>query len=160
MTRKKAGNITSPSGIGEVLGRSFSMLGISTKISEFKIRKHWGAIVGKGISKRTAPGPLKARTLYITVSQSAWMNELQFHKDEIIKKIDSLIGKGAVENIVLKAGHISEEPSPSVEEPLKRIRKLTEKEEVFIKETVEKIKDQELKKLIRAAMRKRKGETV
>jgi len=158
MTRKKAGNITSPSGIGEVLGRSFSMLGISTKISEFKIRKHWGAIVGKGISKRTAPGPLKARTLYITVSQSAWMNELQFHKDEIIKKIDSLIGKGAVENIVLKAGHIPEELS--VEEPLKRIRKLTEKEEVFIKETVEKIKDQELKKLIRAAMRKRKGEAV
>ena len=140
-----------PAKIGAVLGHSFSNLGLATRINEFKIKKHWPEVVGRAISQRAVPLRLVSSTLHVTVSSSAWMNELLYHKDEIIEKINSLIGAGAVSNIIFKTGRV--EAAPQERAAIKR-RSLSRAERAFIDRTVSTVKDQALREAIRRAMEK------
>ncbi|MBI5560257.1 MAG: DUF721 domain-containing protein [Deltaproteobacteria bacterium] len=143
-----------PSRIGGVLGRSFTALGLAAKISEFRIKKEWDRIVGPAIAKRAQPGRLTNKTLHVLVSSSSWMNELRFHMEDIIKKVNAETGGGTVEEIVFKPGRLNE---PEKERPAIKRRPLTVEERVFIEKTVSGIKDPQLRDAIKRAMEKGKG---
>ncbi|MBI5598738.1 MAG: DUF721 domain-containing protein [Deltaproteobacteria bacterium] len=143
-----------PASVGNVLERAFSMIGLSTKIREFKIKKLWPGIVGGAISKKTLPSRLIDTTLYVTVSSSSWMNELRFHKEDIMRKVNAAVEGAAVEDMIFKPGRLDEPSGGTSEEPVKKERPLTAEEKLFIKKTVSGIKDPQLKDLIRRVMEK------
>ncbi len=73
--------------IGDVLPRVLSLLGLDDKFEETKLLKGWAAVVGPVIASRSRPREIKDGILYICVENSVWMQELWFHRDEIIGRI-------------------------------------------------------------------------
>jgi hypothetical protein len=83
----------------------------------------WEKIVDKPICNHTIPEFVKNGVLFVRVSDPIWMQELQFYKDIILKKIEKEIGEGIVYDIRFRIGSFSfkldndekkEDPSPGL----------------------------------------------
>lgn len=51
------------------------------------IEAAWPALVGKEMARRTRPRSWSEQTLHIEVSSHAWVQELSFHREELLGKI-------------------------------------------------------------------------
>lgn len=66
----------------------------------------WQRAVGPGISEQTQPIRIQNRILYICVSNSVWMQQLQFMKGMILGKIKEETGVDALEEIRFFIGEV------------------------------------------------------
>ena len=66
----------------------------------------WDRAVGEAVAKNARPAAFKGKLLLVNVVSSTWMNELQFLKKDIIKKINEALGKALVEEIKFKIGPV------------------------------------------------------
>lgn len=142
-----------PSKVDSIIG-ALAHLGIEAKIKEYNIKKAWAAAVGDSISRRAAPVRLIGKTLHCAVSSSPWMTELSYQKAAIIKKLNELLGKETIAEIIFKLGPVSEARAPSGEKIKKR--KISGEEKLFIEEATKGVKDEELKSLIKRVIEKSK----
>ena len=60
---------------------------LSKKLNQYSVFSKWERVVGKAIAKNTRPKTIKNDTLYIEVHNPAWKTELQFMKNDLLKKI-------------------------------------------------------------------------
>jgi len=67
----------------------------------------WAGAVGDVIARNARPEAFKGRLLLVHVNSPAWMHQLQFLKKDIIKKINSALGKDLVNDIKFKIGPVS-----------------------------------------------------
>lgn len=141
--------------LGNILAGLFPNIGLSNVTKELDIRKNWTAIVGENISKRAEPVRLKNKTLYVAVTSSAWMNELIFQKDDIVKKTNEIIGVTIVDNLIFKPSNSANKDSGI--KPQKRHRRVTMEEKNFIADVTEGVKDAELREVIKRAFEKTKS---
>ncbi len=77
--------------LSELLPEVLDELKLSDKIIEQKAILLWRRAVGNEIKKHTKPYSIEDGILVVLVDNSAWMNELTFLKNEILKKINSYI---------------------------------------------------------------------
>ncbi|MFZ3072589.1 MAG: DUF721 domain-containing protein [Thermodesulfobacteriota bacterium] len=146
--RKKTSN--EPVRLNAAIKDAFPNLGLETLLMEHEIRKNWQRIIGDSLSRKTLPARLRNKTLCVSVSSSAWMNELSFHKKEILKKINEMLGKTVVAEIIFKPGSVKNaKNSVKSESPA---RELTQGEKLFIEKVSSAVKDRELKKALKKAM--------
>jgi hypothetical protein len=101
--RKRAKN---PPSLGEVLGNFLRRSGLTRKIQEQKILNSWDKAVGEAIAERTQPVNVKNRVLRVKVTNSVWMQELQFMKDLIIKKLHEQIGENFLQDLRFFIGEV------------------------------------------------------
>ncbi len=66
----------------------------------------WDNAVGEAIAKNARPEAFKGILLLVNVVSSTWMQDLQFLKKDIIKKINDALGKALVEEIKFKIGPV------------------------------------------------------
>jgi hypothetical protein len=85
--------------IKDVLGSKYMGLKLSFLVDEDKIRQAWEEILGGNLAKKTEPYRLNKKILYINVASSVLTNQLHFLKEEILKKINFIIGRGRVEDL-------------------------------------------------------------
>ena len=64
----------------------------------------WNRIVGESVSQNAQPSAFKGRLLLVEVNSSVWMHQLQFLKEDIIRKINETMGEDVVEDIKFKIG--------------------------------------------------------
>jgi predicted nucleic acid-binding Zn ribbon protein len=88
--------------VGDLLEGVLKGLGLEGKLEEGRLREQWPRIVGEAIAKRSRPRTVRGTTLIIDVENNVWMNEIQFHRSEIIRKIREEIPKLKIEDIRLK----------------------------------------------------------
>ena len=67
----------------------------------------WDGAVGEAIAANAQPAAFKGKLLLVHVTNSTWIHQLQFLKDDIIAKINVALGKPLVEEIKFKIGSIS-----------------------------------------------------
>jgi len=65
----------------------------------YRIRSSWKKIVGERSASHCAPVKLENRKLLVECDSSVWMNQLNFLKAEIVKKINEGSGKNKVSDI-------------------------------------------------------------
>ncbi|NLM16373.1 MAG: DUF721 domain-containing protein [Candidatus Riflebacteria bacterium] len=83
-------------------------------ISLGRLINTWPSIVGGALGKNTCPYRLFRNTLYITVSDSQWMQTLLFYREEIIKKTSAFFSDFKISRISAKIGPIPEEYSSMI----------------------------------------------
>jgi len=66
----------------------------------------WDGIVGGPIAENARPAAFKGNILLVNVTSSPWMQQLQFLKNDIIKKINAEFGKTLVGEIKFKIGSL------------------------------------------------------
>lgn len=92
--------------LGEVLKKSLKRLDLSPKLEEYGVWPIWNEIVGVTIARNAQPEKIRNGTLFVKVSSSTWMQELQYMKEMISEKLNQSLGKEVVKNIFFVVGKI------------------------------------------------------
>ena len=88
--------------VGDLLPGILKGLGLEGKLEEKRLREQWPRIVGEAIARRSTPQTMRGSTLVIEVENNVWMNEIQFHRSEIVRKIRREFPSLEIEDIRLK----------------------------------------------------------
>jgi len=127
-----------PSPVAEVLEKFFSRSGLKRRLTDQRILDSWKKAVGRGIAEQTQPLRIQNRVLQVRVSNSVWMQQLQFMKGMILQ---------------LFLGEVNEGGAPGGEEENRREiashteQKLTESEKERIRKEVARISDPEMRRI-------------
>lgn len=148
---------SAPLRVGDILKEAMKRRNIPVDIRDRKIVSDWENTVGPVISQQTRPEKIRNRTLYLTVSSPIWMQQLQFMKKELLEKVNAALQKDAVSDIFFNVGVIEHQPRA----PKKQDFRLDEssfplkpRDKRLIKETLSRVKDPELGRVIERAMKK------
>lgn len=87
--------------IGTIMHQLLGELGIERPVQRYQALLLWPEVVGKQISDVTEPCRIRKGKLFVEVKNAAWRNELVFHKDEIIQKLNQKLGASVVQEIIL-----------------------------------------------------------
>ncbi len=93
--------------LGDVIDDYIRSRGLESKRQEFSLQERWDEIVGEPISSHTTPDTIRFGTLHILVDNSAWLQQLNFLKPELMRKVESFLGQGVLKDIALRLGRNS-----------------------------------------------------
>jgi hypothetical protein len=131
------------SSIKEVL----DTLPVKGRVREYGLWKAWDELVGQQVSRRCQPERVKDGILFLKVTSSVWMQQLQFMKSMIIEKVNGQMGEGAVRDIRFRIGRMDQERR-SVREPWRDVT-LSRETLSMIEEQLSSIRDNELREAIK-----------
>ncbi|HXN07086.1 MAG TPA: DUF721 domain-containing protein [Nitrospiria bacterium] len=128
--------------------------GLEPQIRFFQLIDRWEEVVGSQVAGHTLPASLKFRKLTLHVDSSAWMNQLNYLKEELIGKINRELGENWVKEVYLKIGPV-EKSGVRPEEPKEEERgeaTLSKEDKALIEKWSTEIKDAELREKLRHLM--------
>lgn len=132
-------------------------LGIEDGAKLAMIKKEWRNLFNEPLSLHMSPSMLSEGEILLTVDSPAWLQQLNFYKEDIIKKM----GSYGVRSVRFRLGKVSAQTESGVRSQGSRVKRLTThdsrfttEELLYIEETVSSISDQELRDKIRKAIEK------
>jgi hypothetical protein len=141
-----------PQPIHSILEKTLRALEIDVPLKSYSIWGVWKEIVGESVALQTQPRAIRNRILFIDVSHSTWMQQLQFLKPTLLEKINSFLGEPHIQDIRFRLGKISPTiPAPSKTHSLKD-EKLDEETLNQIESIVQKIEDGDIRKGLREVL--------
>ena len=105
MNKRKSGT---PEPIESILERVFTSLGLGMKVKQSQIWEVWDSVVGEAIARQARPQQVRNMILWISVSSSTWMQQLEFMKKEIVHRLNDHIGEVVIKDIRFRIGEIEE----------------------------------------------------
>jgi hypothetical protein len=111
----------------------------------FRLDRDWPGIVGEQVARLTAPAFFRHDVLWVYVQDSSWMHHLQFVKQDLLGRVNAVLGEHPVTDIrwMLQP---AEPPKP---EPLQEeIRPVTPEAERSFNEMTSGITDQECRQAL------------
>lgn len=93
-----------PERIDSILARMTSRMGISARLEREKAVVLWEEAVGATIARRAGAVSIRGGLLFVVVENSTWLQELALMKESIIAKLNALVGKPVVEDIIYRIG--------------------------------------------------------
>ncbi len=141
-----------PKPIRSVLDQTLRALEIDAPLKAHSIWGAWKEIVGESVALHAQPHSIQNRILFIHVSHSTWIQQLQFLKSTLLEKINSFLGEPLIQDIRFKLGKISPTlPSPPKTHVLED-EKLDGGTLNRIENLVQKINDEETRKELREVL--------
>ena len=162
-----------PKRIRRILNATLRKLGLEKRIKEYAILSFWNDAVGENIALHTRPIKVYDGRLTVLVESSSWTQELTFLKSGIMERLNSTIGKKVIKDIYFKIGEIN--PAPLQRNGVKKSFPEEKKEKAIdlervkldkgkrrkIEESLKKIEDPEIKKILKDFLTKEaKYETI
>lgn len=132
-----------PQSIHSILEQTLKGLELDVPLKTYSIWGAWKEIVGEAIALQTQPRAIRNHILFIDVSHSTWMQQLQFLKPTLLGKINGFLGESLIEDIRFKVGKILPAVTPLPERKEERLDRQTMNQ---IERLVENITDAEVKK--------------
>ena len=78
-----------PRPVRSVLEETIRALGIDAPIKNYSLFNAWKEIVGETIALQTQPRSLRTQILFVDVSHSTWIQQLQFLKPQLLEKLNA-----------------------------------------------------------------------
>jgi predicted nucleic acid-binding Zn ribbon protein len=91
-----------PKKISEVVCEMCRSMGFTEAYNQYKTLQIWHLVVGEAISAETRIERFLNGELFIKVKNPSWRMELNFRKQDIIKKLNEALEKPIVEGIIFK----------------------------------------------------------
>jgi predicted nucleic acid-binding Zn ribbon protein len=89
-----------PGKLGPVLQALFRDLGIEEQVQRQEALHRWESRVGERIAAVTRAREMSGATLFVEVRSSAWLNELNFMRAELLSRLNAGAEGSRVERIV------------------------------------------------------------
>jgi predicted nucleic acid-binding Zn ribbon protein len=135
-----------PQSIRSILEDTLKALEIDVPVKTYSILGAWDQIVGESVAEHSQPRSIRNRILFIDVSHSTWMQQLQFLKPTLLEKVNGFLGEPLIQDIRLKLGKISRTiAAPSKTHSLEH-EKLDKGTLKRIESILEEIEDKEVQK--------------
>lgn len=91
-----------PKKISAVVGDMCRSLGLAEAYQQYRTLQIWNTVVGETIAEATSIERFSAGQLFIRVKNPSWRMELNFRKQDIIKKLNVALERPIVEEIIFK----------------------------------------------------------
>ncbi len=75
---------------------------LSDKLVETRVRNEWEILMGKTIAKNTSRLSIHKKTLYLELSSAPLKNDLYYHEQTIVEKVNQYIGQQVIHQIKIK----------------------------------------------------------
>ena len=138
--------------LGDVLQTALKKQDIALPYQDQQLLAAWRQAVGNQISAQTCPDRLRREILYVKVSTSVWMHQLQFMKQEIISGINALLNGREIKTLHFSIGEIPTPPGKlSGALPAQRAH-LKARDRKMIEESTAELHDPELREIFRRVM--------
>ncbi|MHB8482202.1 MAG: DUF721 domain-containing protein [Nitrospiria bacterium] len=138
--------------IRSVLKPLLKRYGLEAQMQVYTLIDQWESFAGPQIASHTLPYQLKFKRLFLYVDSSAWMNHLNYLKQELMDRINKVAGENWVKDILFKIGSVEKRAEPLGED--KHIsseieNSISGEEMVLIENYVSSLKEKELKDQLR-----------
>lgn len=135
-----------PQSIRSILEKTLKNLEIDIPLKTYSILGAWNEIVGESVGVQTQPRSIRNRILFIDVSHSTWMQQLQFLKPTLLEKVNSFLGEPLIQDIRFKLGKISQTIPAPPKTPSLKDEKLDKAILNRIENLLQEIDDKEVRK--------------
>lgn len=71
------------------------------KLVQVNIMEQWPKIAGTTIASRTDKLWVKNKALHIVISSSVLKNELQYHKEKLVERVNKAVGISYINDIIV-----------------------------------------------------------
>lgn len=100
----------------DILSGLIPQLTNTAKWREYQVWRVWEAVVGEALARKARPSRIQNGKLFVIVSSSVLMQELQFAKARIRDGLNKKLGAGTVKDLQFFMGQVRElprrEPTP------------------------------------------------
>ena len=103
--------------LSEILEKSLKRLDLAGRLTEYGVWPIWNETVGLTIARNAQPEKIRNGTLFVKVSGSTWMQQLQYMKEMIADKLNQRMGKQVVKNIFFVVGKVNYEEVQTTAQP-------------------------------------------
>jgi hypothetical protein len=124
--------------------------GIGSGVAFAGIKKNWLSLFQKPLSHHIAPCLLTAGELLINVDSPAWLQELKFFKEDILKKLQPF----GIQSVRFRLGRVSMNETSDNKSRAPMARTLDEEERSFIETAVTDIDDDGMKQTLKKTIEK------
>lgn len=125
-------------------------LGIEDGIRLSRMKKEWYTLFQKPLSYHVSPCRLSEGELLLNVDSPVWLQELNFFKEEIIKKL----GSYGVREVRFRLGRIPRAENAAATYKKSREKHLKDGELEFVENTVSQVNDEALRVTVKLALEK------
>ncbi len=141
--------------IKKVIDNIFKTSAIPIDLDDIRIWEVWDDVVGKTIAGHARPSWIKKGVLMVRVTDSVWLQDLEFKTETIKESLNSKLQSEAIKKIRFRVGR----PQDSRQKTAKRPKQehdqhLALEEQGEIEEVLARIKDKELRSSLRKVIRK------
>ena len=138
--------------LAPVLAQALRQRGLGHLVLLGQIVRHWHAIAGPQLAAVTQPESIRARVLFLTVSDAIWLQQITFYQAQLLANIRSVLGNVAITRLHFTLARSSTQrsvlfPPEEGREPLP----LTRVEEQRMQEDTASIADPDLREAVRRA---------
>lgn len=95
--------------IGSIINKTLKTYRCQSDGELSKIWSLWNSAVGEAIAENAQPAVIRGKLLVVNVSSSTWIQQLQYLKKDMLKKINDVLGKQLVDEIKFKVGPVDKE---------------------------------------------------
>lgn len=92
----------------EILSTLLPHLPIAGRVQEYRVWEVWDEAVGEAVARKARPSKIQHGRLFVTVSNSAYMQELQFYKMHIRDSVNQRVGVPVVKDIFFVLGRVGD----------------------------------------------------
>ncbi len=146
--------------LGDVLQRALKRREVFVPFEDRKLMEFWRQSVGPQIATQTHPENIRRGTLFVKVSTSVWMQQLQYMKKEIVERMNRLYGGETVRDIRFVIGEIPPRPADKKrdERPIPDLdaRSLNDDDRKEIASSLSSVGDEELRDILKRVMTREK----
>jgi hypothetical protein len=143
--------------IKTILDSFFQRQKLDSGLKGFRVFDIWEESVGTQIARHSKPKGFRDHTLWVTVDNSIWMQQLTFLEGQLKEKLNQMMGSSLVEKIRFQIGEIHSSSPETSERASLPVWQEVEPEDA-VKEDIEKevamLKDEELKTRLKRLFRK------
>jgi predicted nucleic acid-binding Zn ribbon protein len=93
-----------PQLVGDLLSRFLERSGLGAKVEAASVIPEWGELVGDRIAGVTSPLRVSEGVLFVAVSTSAWLMELNLMKVDLLRRLNAGKKQGKIRQIVFVMG--------------------------------------------------------
>jgi hypothetical protein len=145
MAEKRA-RMKYPAPVAALIASVFAGKPVQKILRELKVWQVWEESVGQQIAAKAKPAGIRDGVLIVKVASSAWMQQLSLMKPDIIRQLNIMAGEPVVKDIIFKSGSVAP-LAKGDSAPGQKTRKLSNEEELWIREQSAIIDDPELRQV-------------
>jgi hypothetical protein len=149
---RQSANAGTLQALAPVLAQALRQRGLSHLVLLGQIVRHWHAIAGPQLAAVTQPESIRARVLFVTVSDAIWLQQITFYQAQLLENIRSVLGDVALTRLHFRLAISSSRP-PVLSPPEEGLEPspLTAVEEQQMQEGTASIADPDLREAVRRA---------
>ena len=138
--------------LAPVLAQTLSQRGLGHLVLLARLVQHWSTIAGSQLAAVTQPESIRARVLFVTVTDAIWLQQVTFYQAQLLENMRHVLGNVPITKLhfTLAMSSLRQPVLSPPDEGLEPLP-LTAVEEQQVQESITGIADPELREAVRRA---------